>query len=293
MCTLLIAYLPSYFDHSEYNCNHKRIWPWLIYWSGWKYIFKYFSPQLICTNKDTIQIFSSGKQHILVSHPHGVASYNHFLLMTDAVEFHTNYIKKSTHRRELIANILFRIPGLRELTLWLGCIDAGKRVAENTLSHGYSIQVYPGGEHEQLLSNPIQPILVINKRKGIARLALKYNVCIIPTFTFGEDQTYKTYTSLLPLQLWLSQQFKIALTAATGRFYIPFLPYQQQLTTVIGAPIQLPSRKNMVQNSSGMYDYTDDEVVELLELYKKSITGLFDEYKDKYSKYQINTIKIV
>lgn len=130
--TALAAYVPSYLDRSEYNCKNQRYWPWLVRWSGWRYIFRYFSPQLIIEHEETRQLLQQGKQHIIVSHPHGVTSYNHFLMMTDMCGFQSKYTVRP--RRELVANILFKLPGIRELVLWLGCIDAGKSVAEATLN---------------------------------------------------------------------------------------------------------------------------------------------------------------
>lgn len=275
-----------YIDGSENNPSHNRYWPALVRWSGWHYILSYFSPKLVIDYNETIELLKFGQQHILLSHPHGVNSYNHFILMTDICKFATKYNNSIHQRRELVATILFKLPLLRELVLWLGCIDASKSVVDRALQQGYSIQLYSGGEREQLHSNSIQPIIVAKKRKGIIRLALKYNIPLIPLFTFNEDQCFDTYHTLLPFQLWLSHKLRVALPFATGRYMLPYVPYKVQLVTVVGKPIKL--NKTIVDGN-----YTDDDVNELSDLYIQGMIELFDKYKDQYSQYKINEIKVI
>ena len=55
-------------------------------------------------------------------------------------------------RRDLAATILFMIPGVRDLLLWLGCVDAGAKTAHYNMSRGRSILIFVGGEREQLLT---------------------------------------------------------------------------------------------------------------------------------------------
>ena len=50
--------------------------------------------------------------------------------------------------------------------------------------------VVVGGALEALNSDKTEVRLVINRRKGFIKLAMKYGRSIVPTFTFGENTTY-------------------------------------------------------------------------------------------------------
>lgn len=55
-------------------------------------------------------------------------------------------------RRDIAADILFRIPVVREVLLWLGNVSASRSVVNGVLKKGMSLMVYTGGEREQMLS---------------------------------------------------------------------------------------------------------------------------------------------
>lgn len=91
------------------------------------------------------------KQAIFGAFPHGVISFHHALMATDADGFVSRFPHLSLHnRRDLAASVTFMIPGWREMLLWMGCVDAGKRTAKQVLKRGWSVYVLPGGEIEQV-----------------------------------------------------------------------------------------------------------------------------------------------
>lgn len=59
---------------------------------------------------------------------------------------------------------------MRELSLWSGCVDARRSVAEKLLKQGESLMVLPGGEAEQIMTVRGQELLYIKERKGFIRL---------------------------------------------------------------------------------------------------------------------------
>jgi 1-acyl-sn-glycerol-3-phosphate acyltransferase len=181
------------------------------------------------------------------------------MFQTDCAGFLTKIYANAPPRRTLAANILFKIPLFRDYVLWFCTIDASPRTANSALAQGMTLQVVTGGEHEQLLANDQSPVLVIKKRKGIARLALHYNVPIVPAFVFGEDSLYETYDWLLDWRLKIVKKFRVAITFQKGHWGLPFWPKRGiPLIAVIGDPIYLTkeerSNKELRKGHDGKYD---------------------------------------
>ena len=176
--SLLIAYIPSYIDGSEYDGT--RAWPELQRVSFWRVICEILLGPLriVCDVP-----LDHGRQSILACAPHGVLSGNHALLFTDAAGFLTKHF--SHDRRDLGATIIFRIPIFREIFIWAGCVDASKQTAQKMLKQGKSLQVYPGGEAEQLMTEYQKHRTYIKFRKGFARLAVEFGCDVIPVYAFG------------------------------------------------------------------------------------------------------------
>jgi len=49
------------------------------------------------------------------------------------------------------SSAVFWLPGVREMYLWLGCVEAGRRTLTTCLDTGHSVAILPGGEDEQLM----------------------------------------------------------------------------------------------------------------------------------------------
>lgn len=93
-------------------------------------------------------------------------------------------------RHHLCASVIFRIPVFREYLLWLGCVNADRRVAEKVLRSGKSLVILVGGIMEQMLSQRGEHTVYVKKRKGHVRLALKYGTPILPGYNFGETDLF-------------------------------------------------------------------------------------------------------
>jgi len=249
-----------------------------------------YSPQIASVSPATQKLFDEGKQVILAQHPHGVFVHHGGMFQTDCCGYITKIYPNAPPRRTLGANILFKIPFFRDYILWFGTIDAGPRNANNALAQGMTLHIVTGGEHEQLLSNDQAPVLVIKKRKGIARLALHYNVPIVPVFVFGEDNLYETSEWLLEQRLAIVKKYRVAITFQKGRYGLPFLPKRVPLIAVIGDPVQLTederSNKELRRGHDGKYDHNDADVTLLLEKYANAMTKLYEDNKEKYSTYK-------
>merc|ERR1711983_396474 len=84
----------------------------------------------------------------------------------------------------------FMIPGYRDLFLSTGACAATKEGR---------------GALEAINSDPDKIRLVLNRRKGFIKLALRYGVDLVPTFSFGEAFVYDQVKSEKGGWLWAFQ----------------------------------------------------------------------------------------
>lgn len=71
------AYLPSFLDGAEFSGD--RYWPWFAAWTK-RYVYN------IPATIEYEQPLAADKQYILCSHPHGLTSAHHGLLLSGASE---------------------------------------------------------------------------------------------------------------------------------------------------------------------------------------------------------------
>lgn len=86
--------------------------------------------------------------------------------------------------------INFSIPFYREIILASGSVSSSQRSIDYILGKpegGNVVGIAPGGAAEAQYSNPGGNYeLVLKRRKGFVRLALKHGSPIVPVFSFGE-----------------------------------------------------------------------------------------------------------
>lgn len=203
---LLAAYAPIFFDDAP--LHGKRAWPAFARLRLWRFVVSRVLDVHLrvpaCTAATAAMTSSSPsaaaapysldptQQYLFAAHPHGVMCWAHYALFTDGRGF-LSAVTPGIERRDLGATVLFWCPLLRDMCLWLGCVSAHRRVAERLLREGKSLLVYAGGEAEQLLTEPGRHAIVLRRRKGFLRLALRHGAHIVPTYAFGENELYRTF----------------------------------------------------------------------------------------------------
>jgi 1-acyl-sn-glycerol-3-phosphate acyltransferase len=103
------------------------------------------------------------------------AFYEHF---GPAREFH-----------QLAHDMVFRVPGIREMLSRWGTIPASPENMERALERDAALLVYPGGDHETYRPSWESSTIDFAGRKGFARLALEYHVPIVPVVAIGGQET--------------------------------------------------------------------------------------------------------
>ena len=150
----------------------------------WRLSLRYFSTRVVREAP-----LEAGKQYIFGYHPHGILVMSRIFFYGGAWEALFPGVKC----RVLGATPMFKVPACRELCLAMSAVDAGRKTAERCLAAGLSLMVYPGGSSEIFLTDPNSTVtdLVLLKRKGFVRLALRSGAALVPVFVFGEKHCYR------------------------------------------------------------------------------------------------------
>lgn len=170
-------------------------------WTVWKYYKKFFPINLV----KTVDL-SPEKTYLFGSHPHGILCSGAFCCFgTEAAGF--SKIFPGLTARLLTLKGQFMIPGYRDLFLSTGACAATKEGMEALLEEpkGTAAVLVPGGALEAINSDPDKIRLVLNRRKGFIKLALRYGVDLVPTFSFGEAFVYDQVKSEKGGWLWAFQ----------------------------------------------------------------------------------------
>ncbi|CAK0852578.1 unnamed protein product [Prorocentrum cordatum] len=236
----LAAYLPSYLDGAECRGAPLRSGAYSLW-------FRALARRLLRRAFDIrdavledAAALSRCKQCILAVHPHGVLSLDH-LLTVAGYDAGLEAALPQARRCALSASVLFRLPLLREHLLLTGCVDASRKSADRCLEKGLSLSVVPGGEREQLLATrgPVER-LVLRRRQGFVKLALRHGVPIVPAYCFGEAQLYDQSRWCMGLRSWVQRTFGVALVMPYGHRGLPGVPHRTPVCTVVGAPLDMP-----------------------------------------------------
>jgi hypothetical protein len=186
---------------------------------------------------------SPDRQYVFAVHPHGI----HCMPLSQFTSYNSEFNKQfpglvGVKITALCASVMFKLPLVREIFLSWGYVDASRKVANQVLECGKSVVVCTGGEEESMYTTMGKDIVVLRKRKGFIRLALSYGADIVPVFGAGNTDTYRTYSFLSRLRMWLQKNAGIALPIFHGRFFTP-LPYKVPINVLIGEPIKTPPPK--------------------------------------------------
>ncbi|KAJ8610482.1 hypothetical protein CTAYLR_007780 [Chrysophaeum taylorii] len=197
--------------------------------------FRYF-PMTLSVAAETKAVMTN--KLVFAVHPHGIHCF----------PLNMFGFRSSPLRREfpelrcvgLAATVIFLLPGIREIFMWMGYVDASRQVARRALDAGNSIYVCTGGERESMVAKPGVDVVVLKARKGFVRLALAAGADIVPVFGFGNADLFPTYGFAQAARDWLQATLSIALPIFHGRFVVTPLPYRKPLHVALGPPVLLP-----------------------------------------------------
>ena len=239
------------------------------------------------------------RKYIFGYHPHGIISHGAFVAFgTEALSFGQLFPGITNTLLTLDSN--FRIPLYRDYALRLGLASVSRESCENILSKGgpnnegmgRAITIVVGGARESLDAQPDHLRLVLKRRKGFVKLAIRTGADLVPVLAFGENDLYEQFDptahpNIHKFQLLVKKVlgFTIPLFHARGVFNYDagLMPYRRPLNIVVGRPIMIGRQERPDQA------YID----EIHEQYTKELVSLWHEWKDIFATGRKGELEIV
>lgn len=211
----------------------------------WELLYRYY-----------FRVQTSGWEHIP---PQGqllfVGSHNGGLACPDLPMFLYDWFHRFGYDRQVYglthAKIWQAFPGMADLAAKVGAIPFHPRNALAALNQGHSLLVYPGGGEDTFRPHRLRDRIYLHNRTGFIRLALWYNLPIIPTVSWGAHDTLivlencyaqakQLHDQGIPWLLGIDPEvFPIYLgwpwVLAIGP--LPNIPFPIQIHTRVGVPI--------------------------------------------------------
>ncbi|KAB8302477.1 hypothetical protein EYC80_005882 [Monilinia laxa] len=250
----------------------------------WSLFASYFPARLHRT-----QELPPTRKYIFGYHPHGIISHGAFAAFaTEALGF--SQLFPGIKNTLLTLDTNFRIPLYREYALAMGLASVSKESCENLLSKGgpnkegmgRAITIVVGGAAESLDAQPYSLRLVLRRRKGFVKMAIRTGADLVPVLAFGENDLYDQFSAdshprIHKFQLLVKKLmgFTIPLFHARGVFNydVGLMPYRRPLNIVVGRPIKVDQSKQPEQKD---IDRVHEEYVTELE-------RLWDLWKDDFA----------
>lgn len=157
---------------------------------------------------------------------------------------------------------------------------------------GRAITIVVGGAAESLDAQPYSMRLVLKKRKGFIKMALRTGADLVPVLAFGENDLYDQVTSnshpsIHKAQLLIKKLlgFTIPLFHARGVFNydVGLMPYRRPLNIVVGRPIKVTQSVLPQQ----------EEIDRLHEQYVKELESIWNSWKDGFAKDRKGELEIL
>lgn len=124
---------------------------------------------------------------LFICHPHGLFGHSWLLHFCYGI---SSWPEEKPKPLLAIHSILFQLPFLRDILEQCRCIEATEDNIKAWLSKGYSVAILTGGIEEMKHNGSESVKLVLEKRKGYARIARQCKVPIVPMFTVGENELF-------------------------------------------------------------------------------------------------------
>lgn len=262
----------------------------------WSIYASYFPARLLRSEP-----LPSTRKYIFGYHPHGIISHGAFAAFaTEALGFSKLFPGITNTLLTLDSN--FRIPFYREYALAIGLASVSRESCENILTRGgvdgegmgRAITIVIGGARESLDAQPRSMRLVLKRRKGFIKLAIRTGADLVPVLAFGENDLYEQVRSdqhpfIHKLQMLIKHTmgFTIPLFHARGIFNydVGLMPYRRPLNIVVGRPIHVVQQQR---------DKVDDEYInELHARYLRELVRLWEHWRDVFAKERRSEIEIV
>ena len=182
----------------------------------------------------------------------------------------------------------------------MGLASVSRESCENLLTKGgqngegmgRAITIVVGGARESLDARPYTLRLVLKRRKGFVKLAIRTGADLVPVLAFGENDVYEQvspedHPSVQKFQIMFKKVFgwTVPLFHARGvyNYDVGLLPYRRPLNVVVGRPIKVERQLKPV----------DGYVDEIHSLYVQELERLWETWKDEFAKDRTGELEII
>lgn len=157
---------------------------------------------------------------------------------------------------------------------------------------GRAITIVVGGARESLDAQPGSLRLVLKRRKGFVKLAIRTGADLVPVLAFGENELYdqvqpEQHPLIHKMQLIVKKilGFTIPLFHARGVFNydVGMMPYRRPLNVVVGRPIKV------LQASKPDEAYIE----EIHGMYVGELERIWEEWKEEFAMERTGELQIV
>ena len=262
----LIAYSVFFLLTNRRDSHHtgSQVSTWLGKGALSRAVARYLNASLHTPHLSHLQaLASNGTKFVFAVHPQamfGPSTLVHFALNRLTTR---EILGPSVDFRVMTINLNFFIPILREYLMARGFVSADKSAFASLIQRGISPVIVPGGSQETLYAYPGSADLVVNKRLGFVREALRNGAWLVPVYCFGDTELVPVIRTkrIVRIQRFI-QKF---LTFATPLV----LPYIRSgpIRMVIGDPLAPPTEGSF-----------DDKVTAYHAKYLEALRGLFNAH---------------
>ena len=239
------------------------------------------------------------RKYIFGYHPHGIIAHGAYAsFATEALGFSSLF--PGITNTLLTLDSQFRIPIYRDYALAMGLASVNKESCENLLSKGgadgegmgRAITIVVGGARESLDALPQTYRLVLERRKGFVKMAIRTGADLVPVLGFGENELYEQvraeeHPRIHQLQLMAKKflGFTVPLFHARGVFNydVGIMAYRRPLNVVVGRPIAVQKMEK-----------PDDAYIKQLHgQYIEELQRIWDEGKNVFAPNRSGELEIV
>ncbi|TIB62682.1 hypothetical protein E3P77_03796 [Wallemia ichthyophaga] len=236
---------------------------------------------------------SSEKAYVFGYHPHGIIGMGALAnFASNATGFSSLFPGITPHLLTLTAN--FQVPFYRDLLQAMGICSVTKRSCEHILRKGpgNAITIVVGGAAESLNAHPGTSDLILKKRLGFIKIAIREGADLVPVFSFGENDIYQQLSTedgsnVHKLQKSFQRIFGFTLPLFHGRgifnYNLGLMPYRHPIVSVVGRAIHVQQTANPSQEM--MEDVQARYIDELMRIW--------DKYKDVYAANRTRELTLV
>ncbi|ORX94077.1 diacylglycerol acyltransferase [Basidiobolus meristosporus CBS 931.73] len=274
---LMIIYLIwAYFDKAPREGSRKS--EWMRRLPLWRWFVEFFPIQIVKEAE-----LDPKHNYLFGYHPHGIIAVGAWgAFGTEGANVSEVFPGLDIRLMTLDSN--FNVPFYRDLLMSFGLASVARKSCNNILQKGpgHSCMIVVGGASESLTAYRGTYNLILKRRYGFVKVAMRNGARLVPVLAFGETEVYdqvksKPGTWLHAIQQKIQMIFGFTTPIAIGRgiFVYDFgaLPRRCPIHIVVGKPIEVKQMDNPSNDDAKVYH----------EQYMSQLQELFDKYKDTYA----------